>query len=73
MWVVVTWVEIAYVAVIAFIEIHQTVHLRTDHHFHVNCTSAKKKEFQVNQENKKNLLNLPHPTFQIESSSKTAA
>lgn len=52
-WVVIMWVEITCVVVIAFVEIHQTVHLRTDHHFYVNCTSAKNKECQVNQKTKK--------------------
>lgn len=52
-WVVVTWVEITCVVVIAFVEIYQTVHLRTDRHFYINCTSAKNKECQANQENKK--------------------
>ena len=52
-WVVATCVGITCVVVIAFAEIHQTVHLRTDHRFYVNCTSAKNEECQVNQKNKK--------------------
>lgn len=30
-WVVDTWAAITHVMVITFVEIHQTVHLRTDH------------------------------------------